>query len=114
MLELYCGLCRGIQKLKERPDALGPGGFVVLGAFDAFVVQVFAQLPVFFQEQVAEELDVRHRARAFAGADVQPNARAWRRRSSGGEAENHALVPPDGRRESGDSAERLRVFESDI
>ncbi len=31
---LYSGLARGIKKLEERADALRPGEFVVLGAFD--------------------------------------------------------------------------------
>jgi hypothetical protein len=33
--------------LKEGANALGPSRFVVLGAFDALVVQVAAELPSF-------------------------------------------------------------------
>jgi hypothetical protein len=49
---------------------LGPGGFVVFGAFDAFVVEVLAFAPAFFQEEVAELFYIRDDLGAFAGADV--------------------------------------------
>jgi hypothetical protein len=44
---LYSGLPRGIQESQKRRDALRPGCFVVLRAFDALVVQVLAGLPAF-------------------------------------------------------------------
>src|SRR5216683_4306116 len=99
---LYSGLARGIQELQKGAGALGPGGFVVFGAFDALVVQVALELPAFFEEHVAKFFDFLHDARAFARADVQPDAGA---RLDGGcpsEAMNDVLVPPDRRRERGD------------
>src|SRR5271170_7418404 len=54
---LHLGLGRGIQKLQDAADALGPSGFVVLAALDALVVQIFAQAPAFFYEHVAKLLD---------------------------------------------------------
>src|SRR6267378_5550049 len=92
---LYCGLRRGVQELQERADALGPGGFVVLCAFDTLVVEVFAELPTFLQEDVAKLFNVGHDARAFLGADVEPDSRAGLDRSGDGEAMDDALVPPD-------------------
>jgi hypothetical protein len=35
--------------LQKWADALSPGGFVVLGAFDALVMKVLAELPTFLQ-----------------------------------------------------------------
>src|SRR5712692_2695070 len=73
---LYSGLARGIQELQKRRDALCPGHFIVLRAFDALVVQVVLQPPAFFEEHVTEALNFLRDARAFARADIQPDARA--------------------------------------
>src|SRR5258708_3955847 len=72
---LYSGLARGIKKLEERADALRPGEFVVLRAFNDLVMQIVAKLPAFFEQHIAKLLDLRNNARTFAGADVQPDAR---------------------------------------
>src|SRR5580692_2086419 len=70
---LYFGLTDRIQELQERRDSLRPGGFVVLGAFHALVMQVAAELPSFLQEYVAKLFDVLDDARAFACANVEPD-----------------------------------------
>src|SRR6266403_4128234 len=95
---LYCGLRRWIQKLQERADALGPRGFIVLCAFDTLVGEIFAELPTFLKENVAKLFNVGNDARAFFGADVEPDSRAGFDRSRGSEAMDHALIPPDRRR----------------
>jgi hypothetical protein len=100
--------------LQDGAYALGPGGFVVFGAFDAFVVEVLALAPAFFQEEVAELFYVLDDAGAFARADVEPDAGAGVRVGSGGKAQDYALIPPDRGGERGNFAEGLRVFESDI
>src|SRR5277367_2398491 len=69
-------LPRREKELQKGADAGGPGGFVVLGAFDAGVVEVAVVLPAFVEQDVAEFFDVVDDARTFAGADVQPDARA--------------------------------------
>ena len=87
--------------MQKGPDALGPGGFVVLCAFDALVVEVAVELPAFLQQDVAKVFDVLDDARAFARADVQPDARARIDICGFGEAVHDALVPPDGWRKRG-------------
>jgi len=100
--------------LEEGADALGPGGFVVFGAFDAGVVEVFAFTPAFFQENVAELFYVLDYAGAFAGADVEPDAWAGMRVGRGGDAQDYALIPPDRGGKRGNFAEGLRVVETEI
>jgi hypothetical protein len=92
---LYCGLRRGIQELQKWADALGPGGFVVLGAFDALVRKVFAELPTLLNEDVAKLFNLWNDAGAFIGANVEPNAWARLDWSGGGEAMDYTLIPPD-------------------
>src|SRR6266852_658997 len=111
---LYCGLRRGIQELQKWADALGPGGFVVPGAFDALVMEIFAELPAILQEHVAKFLDIVNHARAFVRTDVEPDARARLDGSGGGEAMNDALIPPHGWRKSCQPAEALRIFQAQI
>src|SRR6266446_3601869 len=111
---LYSGLARGVQKLQKRPDALGPGRLVVLGAFDSFVVQVAIKFPAFFEEHVTEFLDFVHDARAFARADVQPDARAAFHNRSVCKTVDHVLVPPDGGREGGNFPKNARMLEPHI
>src|SRR5580704_10407227 len=88
-------LPRGEKELEEGADAAGPGGLVVFGAFDAFVVESAAGLPAFVDENVAETFDVVDDTRAFAGADVEPNSGKRLNRCGCGEAQDDALVPPD-------------------
>src|ERR1700675_3386543 len=105
---LYFGLAGRIQELQKGTDAPSPGGFVVLAAFDALVVQVLAELPAFLQEHVAKLFNVLHDARAFACADVQPDTRARMDVRSCCEAMHDLLVPPNGRRERGKFSENVR------
>ena len=98
--------------MQERADALRPGRFVVLGAFDALIVQAVTELPAFFEEHIAEFLDFLHDARAFARANVQPNARAGLDDGCPGKSMNDVLVPPDGRRERGDFSKDGRMLET--
>src|SRR4029077_6806473 len=109
---LYSGFARGIQKLQKRADAGGPGQLVMLGAFDALVVQVALELPALCEEDVAEFLDLRNDARTFTSANVEPNSgtRLDDRRLH--KAVNHLLVPPNGRREGGDFSEDPRMLET--
>src|SRR5258708_32209971 len=76
---LYPCLTGGKQKLQGRADALGPGGFVVLGTLHAFVVQVASGLPAFAKQDVAKALDVFPGAATCARTGVQPHARTWTR-----------------------------------
>ena len=94
--------------MQKGSDARGPGRFIMLGAFDELVVKVDAQTPAFLQENVAELLDVLNDARAFFGADVQPDARARLDGRGGGEAMNDALIPPNGRRKSREASKNVR------
>src|SRR5712692_10274497 len=111
---LYSGLAGGIQKLQKRRDALRPGHFIVLRAFDALVVQVALQLPAFFKEHVTEPLNFLHDARAFARADIQPDARAGRHDRGLSKTMDNELIPPHGRREGGDSSKNARMLEPQI
>src|SRR5712692_2208159 len=111
---LYSGLARGIQELQKRRDALCPGHFIVLRAFDALVVQVVLQPPAFFEEHVTEALNFLRDARAFARADIQPDARAGLHDRGPSKTVDNELVPPDGRRESGDSSKNARMLEPQI
>src|SRR5882672_2522012 len=111
---LYSGLARGIQELQKRSDALRPSRFVVLRAIDTLVVQIAAWLPAFFEEHVTELLDVLHDARAFACADVQPDARAGLDGCCPGKTVDDELIPPDGRRERGDFSKHARMLEPQI
>ena len=111
---LYCGLTGGIQELQEWADAPGPGGFVVLGTFDALVGEIFAELPAFLQKDVAILLDVLNDARAFLRANVKPDSRARLDIRGSGHTVKDALIPPDGRRESGDAAEHSRMLKAEI
>jgi len=86
----------------------------VLGAFDALVVQIAVEPPTFFEKDVTELLDVLNDARAFARADVEPNARARFDGCSPGEAMNDALVPPYGRREGRNFSKNARVLEAEV
>src|SRR5580704_2640434 len=93
---------RWIQEFEYAADALGPGPLVVFAAFDALVMEVVAERPAFLDEDVAKLLDVGDDARAFLGADVEPD-RGMRIDARGrGEAIDDALVPPNRRRERGD------------
>src|SRR5690349_5167001 len=96
---LYCGLGSGVQELQERTDALGPGAFVVLGAFDALIAEIFAELPALLLQNVAELLDFLNDAGAFARSDVEPDAWALRDGSSCGESMDDTLIPPHRGRE---------------
>src|SRR5580700_413649 len=109
---LYFGLAGRIQELQKGTDTLGPSGFVVLAAFDALVMQVAAELPAFLQKHVAKLFDVLDYARAFACADVQPDARARIHVSSSCETMHDLLVPPDGRRERGEFSKNVRKLET--
>src|SRR6266481_869256 len=111
---LYSGFACGIQKLQKRADALRPSYFVVLGAFHALVMQIALELPAFFKEHVAEFLDFLHDARAFARADIEPDARARLHGRCFRKTVDHVLVPPDGRRERGDSSKNARMLETEI
>src|ERR1700694_3611318 len=107
----YSALERGKQELQKRPDAPRPSRFVVLRAIDTLVVQVAAWLPAFFEEHVTELFDVLHDARAFACADVQPDARAGLDGCCVGKTVDDELVPPDGRRERGDFPKNARLLQ---
>src|SRR5229473_1056280 len=111
---LYSGLVRGIQELQKWADALSPGGFVVLRAFDALVVQVLFELPAFFEQHIAEFFHLRHDAGTFARADIQPDARAGLDDRRPREAVNHLLVPPNRWREGGDFPENARMLEAQV
>src|ERR1700687_2343008 len=111
---LYSGLARGIQELQKRSDAPRPSRFVVLRAIDTLVVQVAAWLPAFFEEHVAELLDIVHDARAFACTDVQPDARAGLDSCCPGKTVDDELIPPDGRGERGDFPKHARMLEPQI
>src|SRR5229473_8301922 len=111
---LYSGLARGIQELQKRADTLRPSRFVVLGAFDALVMQVVPLPPAFFSKHVTELLDVLHDAPAFASADIQPDARAGLDGCCPGKTVDDELVPPDGRREGGDFPKNARMLEPEI
>jgi hypothetical protein len=100
--------------LQEWTNALGPGGFVVLSAFDALVVKVLAHLPPILQEEVAKLFDIVNDARAFLCTDVEPNARAGLDGRTRCEAMNYALIPPNGRRERCETAKDMWMFESEI
>jgi len=81
-----------------------PGGFVVLGAFDALVREVFAELPTFLKEDVAKLFNV-GTMRGLPWCDIEPDAgraRQERRR----EAIDHALI----HQTDGESAARRRRF----
>jgi len=62
-------------RIAKGADALGPGGFVVPGAFDTLVMEVLAELPAILQEHVAKFFDIVNDARAFVRTDVEPDAR---------------------------------------
>lgn len=100
--------------MQEGADTLGPGSFVVLGAFDALVVQIGFEPPALADEDVAEAFDVFDGAATFAGAGVEPDARMGRGARSGGKAKDDALVPPDGGGECGDAAEDLWEFQAEV
>ena len=100
--------------MQERADALGPRGFIVLCAFDSLVGEIFAELPTFLKEDVAKLFNIGDDAGTFFRANVEPDSRAGLDRSGGGEAIDHALIPPDGRRERGETAEDLRMFQAEI
>lgn len=100
--------------MQERPDSLGPGSFVVFRAFDALVVQFVLEAPAFFEEYVAEIFDFMHNARAFARADVQPDARARLDIHGLNETMNDELIPPHGGRERSDFAKNGGMLEPEI
>src|SRR5260370_21901794 len=111
---LYSGIARVIQELQKRSDALRPSRFVVLRVFDAVAVQVVPSPPAFFEEHVAEFLDVLHDARVFASANVQPDARAGLHDRGLSKTVDDELVPPDGRRERGDFSKNARMLQPQI
>ena len=84
--------------MQKWADALGPGSFVMLGAFDALVIEVFAELPAFLQEDVAKLLDLLNNPRALVRSDVEPYAWPWLDGSGCREAMNNTLIPPYRRR----------------
>jgi len=100
--------------LQKRADAPGPGGFIVLRAFYTLVVKVSFELPTLLEEDVAKFFDIVNDTWAFVRADVEPNARTWLDGSSGGEAMDDALIPPDGWREGCQAAEDSRMLQSQI
>src|SRR5208282_428710 len=111
---LYPAFFRGKQELQERSDAAGPGGFIVFGALDALVMQIAPQLPSFAQKDIAKPLHIFHSAPALARARIQPDSRNRLNRGRGGKTQDHALVPPHGRRKCGNLSENLRQAESQI
>src|ERR1700686_1057056 len=112
---LYCGRLRREEKLQEGSDARGPGRFIMLCAFDALIVKVRAQAPAFLQKNIAELLDVLNDARAFFGADVEPNAgTGFDGRNGGGETINEALIPPHRRREGREASKNIGKLQTDI
>src|SRR5260370_1995125 len=111
---LSSGLARGIKKLEERADALRPGSFVVLRAFDDLVMQILSELPAFCEKHVAEFFDLRHDARTFARADIQPDARARLDHCSARKAVNYLVVPPHRWGERRNLPEDARMLESKI
>src|SRR5207245_8799512 len=70
---LYSGLARGIKKLQKWADALRPSRFIVLRAFNDFVMQIVSEFPAFFEQHIAKFFDLRDDARTFAGANIQPD-----------------------------------------
>jgi len=82
--------------LQKRANALRPSRFIVLGAFNALVVQVALELPAFFEEDSAEALDFEDDARAFSRTNIEPDARAEFNGGRAGESMNDVQVPPDG------------------
>jgi hypothetical protein len=111
---LWIGRDGWVEELEDAADALRPGGFVVFAAFYAFVVEVLALAPAFFEEDIAELFYVLDDTRALFRADIEPDRGPGLDRRGGGKTVNHALVPPDGRGESGDLAEQLRIFQAEI
>src|SRR5262250_4032327 len=111
---LYLCLASGKQELQKGADALGPGGFVVLGAFNAFVVQVALGSPTLFEQDIAEALDVFDGAAAFTGAGVEPDAGVRCDAGRGCKTKDDAFVPPDRGRKSGDTSKDLRHFQSEV
>src|ERR1700740_203473 len=95
---LYTCSARGKEELQEGADALRPGGFVVLCAFDALVMQIPFGLPALADEYVAEALDIVHNTRPFASADIQPDPRKRARGRGGGKSQDDPFVPPYRRR----------------
>src|SRR5271168_3551417 len=111
---LYFGLANRIQKLQKWTDPLGPRGLVVLGAFDALIGKIAAELPPFLQEHIAELFNILDDARAFACADVEPNAGARIHICSLREAMHDALIPPNGWRKSGNFSKNLWKPQTEI
>src|SRR5580698_9183694 len=77
-------------------------------------MEVVAERPAFLDEDVAKLLDVGDDARAFLGADVEPDRGMRVDARGGGETIDDALIPPDRRRERGDFAEGLRELEAEV
>src|SRR5882672_182674 len=102
------------QKLEEGAHALSPRGFIVFRALDALVIKVVTELPAFVEERVAQHFHVIHNARAFARANVEPDARARFGHAGLRESHDDAVIPPDRGRESGNFSERFRHTKAEI
>jgi len=93
---------------------LSPGSFVVLGTFNALVVEILSGLPAFADEHVAEALHILHDARSFARADIQPDAREGLHGRRGSESQDDAFIPPNRRSKGRNFAKNLRLAQTEI
>src|SRR5579863_5719191 len=86
----------------------------MFGAFHAGVVEILTQTPAFLEQNITELLDVLHDARPFASAGIEPDARAGKDARRFREASDHALVPPDRRRERRELSKSARQLQTDL
>ena len=100
------------EESEEIIEAVGPGIFAMDGVGDALVGEIDILPPAETLEQTEEVVGVAEMLCAFGHAHVEPDFEVGASERGFDEAEDAAVVPPDGGGHDRDFAEDLGVFEA--
>src|SRR5271156_2857683 len=104
----------GKQEAQDIAETLRPGGLVVHRSLGFRVGEIDAQPPPALKEQPLQHVCIAQMLQAFRRSHVQPDAQVGPRGLTLDRVENAAVIPPEGGRHDGNSAEDFRVREAEV
>src|ERR1019366_974493 len=107
-------LDRREQKLQHRRRAFGPGALAVVGAAVFEVAEVAGVPPAALEQPVAQHARIGQPIGPLTPSHIEPDARAVAAVKALDIVKNDAVVPPDGRRHHGQTAEGIGMLKPEV